>query len=291
MSALKTGPVGGACGRQTGSAAALEKYQFSSEGGLGGLRAGLAGPGVTRGRGAAALALLGESMAEMVWPTRCCHCNGIGEVLCEHCRAELPLIDASSACPECGAPFGDLVCCACADAHPEAGLSAAQQREFSMGLFEPPRFPFTAARCACSFTGVASSLVHAYKDADEVRLAPIIAGIWVDALGPWLEWADVLVPIPTTREALRRRGFNHLLRVARLVAAGGGLPLVQALVSSKSLDQRHLSAMGREANLASSFALAPSVLYAGGAGERDGPDASWSNCNSVRDGPGAVWYD
>lgn len=60
---------------------------------------------------------LGEGFAELLWPTRCAGCDAPGVLLCDGCRADLPLIDQAHACPRCGAPFGSLVCTECTSCH------------------------------------------------------------------------------------------------------------------------------------------------------------------------------
>ncbi len=196
---------------------------------------------------------LGDTLAELIWPTRCCSCNAIGPLLCDDCRAALPLIDPDTACPTCGAPYGQLVCSACCDPHPERKMSESERRLFDQGLYTPQPFPFTQARCCASYEGVARDLITTYKDADEVRLDTIIAELFVGTIGDWADWADALVAIPTTPEALRKRGYDHMDRLARLIAQACDLPLVAALASHKALDQRLLSAEERQRNLADSL--------------------------------------
>lgn len=73
----------------------------------------------------------------------------------------------------------------------------------------------------------------------------------------WSQWADALTYVPASPEALRRRGFDHMERVAQIVAQRTGLPLVHALASRKGAhDQRKLGRGERLANRSGSFSLA-----------------------------------
>lgn len=76
----------------------------------------------------------------------------------------------------------------------------------------------------------------------------------------WSQWADALTYVPASPEALRRRGFDHMERVALLCGRRLGLPVVRALASSKgTLDQRDLGRGERLANRSGSFALAEGI--------------------------------
>ncbi len=75
-------------------------------------------------------------------------------------------------------------------------------------------------------------------------------------LQDWTQWADALVCVPASPEALLRRGFDHMERVAEIVARRTGMALVHALVSCKGArDQRELGRGERLANRSGSFSL------------------------------------
>lgn len=154
-------------------------------------------------------------------------------------------------------------------------------------------FPFTQARAALSFEDGARKIISTYKDGDELRLDAVIASllcaairgrtmgadisgppavIWSEAersreispslpLQDWTQWADALVYVPASPEALLRRGFDHMERVAEIVARRTGMALVHALVSCKGArDQRELGRGERLANRSGSFSLAAGVI-------------------------------
>ena len=80
-------------------------------------------------------------------------------------------------------------------------------------------------------------------------------------LQDWTQWADALVYVPASPEALLRRGFDHMERVAEIVARRTGIPLVHALASCKGArDQRELGRSERQANRSGSFSLAVEAI-------------------------------
>ena len=80
-------------------------------------------------------------------------------------------------------------------------------------------------------------------------------------LQDWTQWADALVYVPASPEALLRRGFDHMERVAEIVARRTGMALVHALVSCKGArDQRELGRGERLANRSGSFSLAADAV-------------------------------
>ncbi len=76
------------------------------------------------------------------------------------------------------------------------------------------------------------------------------------SLQDWTQWADALVYVPASPEALLRRGFDHMERVAEIIARRTGMALVHALASYKGArDQRELGRGERLANRSGSFSL------------------------------------
>ncbi|MGV8083168.1 MAG: ComF family protein [Coriobacteriia bacterium] len=176
-----------------------------------------------------------EALAELAFPTRCAGCELPGALLCPDCRAKLPLIEHGFACPHCGAPWGSLVCTECWDR--EWAFEAA----LSLGEFEHPL----------------ARVVALHKDAGERRLAAVLGELLAEKIADtWPGWAEAVAYVPATREAVRRRGFDHGRAIASSVAAGLDLPLLSALSRSRALDQRELGRAERRANAEGTFAAA-----------------------------------
>ncbi len=184
------------------------------------------------------MGLLGEILdaaLEIVAPTRCAGCDLPGELLCERCRRDLPLVELQGACPSCGAPFGRIVCTECWER----------------------RYGFAQAVAACSLERPMSRLITLYKDGAERRLAPVLGAELTKAIrdSGWADWPSALVPIPATPAAIRRRGFDHISSVVATVAASLGVPALGALESSGARDLRGLGREERSVATASAFRL------------------------------------
>lgn len=176
---------------------------------------------------------LAASGADLLLPPRCAGCDAPGTLLCDRCRALLPLISRADACPRCGAPDGVFGCAEC----------------------ERASFTFAETRCAGVFEWPLSRLVTLHKDAGELRLTPILAHLLADATGEWAAWADAVVPIPASPGALARRGFDHGALMAAEFAHLTGVPALDGLRALPRRDQRHLSRERRARNARASLAI------------------------------------
>jgi ComF family protein len=176
-------------------------------------------------------------LTELVAPTRCVVCEATGTLLCDRCAARLVSIDTAQACPCCAAPFGATVCTDC--------QSAEGPREFG----------FEGARARFVFDEVGARLVKAFKDEGERRLAEPLAAYLLEAAGAWALSADLVVPVPATDAALRRRGFDHMALVAAAFSQMSGVPLRACLTKSKAFDQRGLDRDERRENMATGFGV------------------------------------
>jgi len=143
----------------------------------------------------------------------------------------------ASVCAGCGAT-GMALCASCA-----AGLEPRVVR---------PRSDAVALRAGLAYDGVAAAVLRAVKEDGQTSL--------IRPLRPALEAAvddlsagasaprriDVVVPVPTTRAAFRRRGF----RVPELLARGTGIPMLRGLSYTRRVrDQRTLGVRERRSNL------------------------------------------
>jgi predicted amidophosphoribosyltransferase len=192
----------------------------------------------------AAVRLVGQSTVEALWPTRCVICDAPGELLCERCRLSLPYIDALQACPVCGAPNGKRLCTECNQ------LALAKR-----GL---ERFPLDGCHSALVATGRSLRLVTSYKDQGERRMHRILAQLMAPLARP--EWEGAcLTTIPPRKEALARRGFDHLASIGKDLDELTGLeyvPLLEytpLLEARKMHDQRNLDARARIRNMQGAF--------------------------------------
>lgn len=183
------------------------------------------------------MALL-DALLEVLAPTRCAGCDMPGSLLCDECRRSLPLVDPAHACPRCGAPYGFLTCTEC------WGLEYSFSSSVAVGELDRPL----------------SRAITVYKDAGERRLAAELGRLMASSLSCVRSSVDCIVPMPPSRKAILRRGFDHMGLVAREVARELDLPLMHGLVSVKALDQRGLGREQRRENASQSLAVAPDVV-------------------------------
>lgn len=184
--------------------------------------------------------------ADLVLPSRCAACHGVGSPLCGACTGAVR------------AASGD-VAAEVVELHPP-----------------PPGMP--PCRAGARFEGALRLAVTAYKDEGRRDLRGELAGLLATALAatvadPLLRRQVVLghdvlvVPVPTARASRRSRGDDPVLDLAALAASavdGGGrrrgsgrLVTAPALVHTRRVaDQAHLGRAARAANLAGSMAVA-----------------------------------
>ncbi|WEG07866.1 phosphoribosyltransferase family protein [Microbacterium horticulturae] len=102
-------------------------------------------------------------------------------------------------------------------------------------------------RSALPFAGVPARVLRALKEEGRTSLARAFAPALAAALG---EVPGVVVPVPTSRAAMRRRGY----RVAELLARRAGVRPVRALrIVRATADQRGLSRTARADNVTGSL--------------------------------------
>ena len=178
-----------------------------------------------------------EVALELLWPTRCAVCDLPGErVLCKQCEDALETIDACKACPRCGAPYGHAQCTECNDVM----LRAA-------GI---DHFPIDAMAHALVLDDAARRIVSVYKDSDERRLSSFIAERMARLVSPQeVREGYVITYIPDSREAFRRRGFDHGRELALSLSNLCGLECLDAFERPKSVDQRKLGRQDRIQNM------------------------------------------
>ncbi|KAA9111203.1 ComF family protein [Microbacterium rhizomatis] len=106
------------------------------------------------------------------------------------------------------------------------------------------------------FEGVAARVIRALKEEGRTSLArPLADALRIAALAGADGAGDAaFVPVPTSRAALRRRGF----RVVELVARRAGLPVTRILTTRRgTADQRSLGRSARRHNVDGSLRARP----------------------------------
>ena len=116
---------------------------------------------------------------------------------------------------------------------------------------------FDAAVSALAYEGKVREALHRFKFSGKQSYAAPLARILAFALenGPG-EPCDIIIPVPTNRENVRKRGYNHAALLARELSRLIGVPSLEAL--GKIRRTRPMFGLGideRRANVQSAFAL------------------------------------
>jgi ComF family protein len=179
---------------------------------------------------------------DLVLPPRCPGCGEIvdgDDRFCAACFGQLHFLGPPH-CACCGDP---LVHDAGADAQCGACLA------------EPP--PFARARAALAYGGPTRTVVLGLKHGRRLHLARLMARAMLRAAGPLPDDA-LIVPVPSHRWRLWRRGFNQAALIARQVARQSGARLavdaldrIKPTPSTKGLTRRQ-----RQKNVEGAFRVA-----------------------------------
>ncbi len=144
-------------------------------------------------------------------------------------------------CAGCGEPDVTL-CESCLDAlepTPRQRIHSADDIAAGMPVWSGLRFD-----------GVVARVLRSLKEEGRTGLARSLAPALAAAVAAAGDPAAVIVPIPTSRAAFRRRGY----RVVELVAARAGLRVVPLLAQTRrTADQRGLDHERRRENVARSL--------------------------------------
>ena len=136
-------------------------------------------------------------------------------------------------CAACGAP-GRALCRACTPGEPPVFLGSSA-------------LPIAAAG---SYAGGLRRAVLAYKERGRRDLVGPLAAVLAPALAAAQVPDAILVPVPSARTQVRRRGGDHVLRLARRAGGLLGAPVTSALHLARPVrDSAGLGERARRANL------------------------------------------
>jgi len=155
------------------------------------------------------------------------------------------------ACAGCDLP-GEQVCSAC-----RGHLTAVRPRRTAPDP-SPPGLPRLWA--AGGYDDVLRGLLVGHKERGQLGLAGPLGGLLAGAVGALGAGDVLLVPVPSSRAAVRARGHDHALRLARSAAAQAGLRAAPLLRPTRVVsDQAGLTTAGRAANLAGALTACRSL--------------------------------
>ena len=184
---------------------------------------------------------LGTTLNWLLEPL-CFLCEENGEWrhgLCKHCWQILP--HNFSCCRNCALPLASRgLCGACQT------TAMAYDRIIAPTVY---RHPIDQILCSLKYAG-------------RLQWARTAAGLIVDrVLQQDLDLPHLLLPVPMTRKAIRRRGFNQSAYIARLVGRQLKIKVGFDVVhkTRETLRQSTLSRSQRQQNITGAFALTRSV--------------------------------
>lgn len=120
-------------------------------------------------------------------------------------------------------------------------------------------FPLDGCVSAVLLSPETKRIVTVFKDRGEQQLSGIIARHMANVLPPSWQAGAALVPIPARINAVRERGFDHVLLIGAELSRMTGMPLTPLLRARPRRDQRNLDAKQRLANMVGSFDLEPNA--------------------------------
>ena len=170
---------------------------------------------------------------ETLFPARCLGCGRRGEIVCTACRPLVPRLPAG-ACPRCALPGRSRTgpCPGCR--HLPGSLAAI--------------------RAACVYEGIARSAVQTLKFRSGRYLVPFMGDLLREAATRRPLAADLVVPVPLSRQRWRERGFNQAeLLASEVISSVGGTLAPRLLEREDRPAQRTLAAAERRRNVVGAF--------------------------------------
>lgn len=151
-------------------------------------------------------------------------------------------------CPFCGKVIGgrDYYCDFC-----------CQELPFVRAAFAPPENVSDMSAC-CYYSRRARDAVLMLKFGGLIYPAETFALMMSERISEngWDKTADCIVPVPSGKESIAKRGFCTALIIAKRISIITGVPLSSAVCAVKGkLEQKELSAEGRRENARKSFYL------------------------------------
>jgi predicted amidophosphoribosyltransferase len=166
-----------------------------------------------------------DVLLDLILPRTCAGCAVAGTALCEHCREVL----------------------------------AGPARGFVRPTPCPPGLPALSAHLP--YEGVAQGLLLSHKEQGQLHLTRFLGAALGHAVAVHqLPAAVLLCPVPSSPRAVRQRGHDHALRLARAAATALGPGFVAASLlrpARRVADQSGLTTAQRAANLHCALSAVP----------------------------------
>ncbi len=157
-------------------------------------------------------------------------------------------------CPFCGevVPCGAYYCKLCFDNLP-----------YAPDFVELPENISRLVVC-CNYCRRARSAVLMLKYGRLIYPADVFGLMMADKLGRLGVGADIIVPVPSGRKSVKKRGFSSAKVIAKRISYRMEIPLCEAVRAVKDkVEQKSLSAKGRAENAKKCFFLDEKLSVAG----------------------------
>ena len=154
-----------------------------------------------------------DTLLSYIVPHYCYGCGATGSLLCRSCL-EAVKRHHCRVCVICGQP--------CA----------------SGNMCRRHTLPYKALDCVLWRRGVVARLIDDYKFHRVRAISSVLARL-LDELLPEYDASTVVVPVPTAPTNIRKRGYDHMLLVARQFARRRGLRVERPLVRQTNVTQHY----------------------------------------------------
>ena len=172
-------------------------------------------------------------------------------IKCLICGRDLPAKQDIEFCSKCEAKLEriDKCCVRC-------GAKLVAEEKFCLNC-QNNKMEFDIARGVFLFDGEMKNLIHNFKYNNKPFIASTLAHCLADFY-KGLDWkVDMVIPVPSSKETLKERGYNQALLLAKKFCELTNLELnTDILVKSKHTKQQaNLGFEERQKNLADSFSV------------------------------------
>jgi ComF family protein len=170
-----------------------------------------------------------NTLLEFILPTTCAACGVPGRDLCDQCDRDV-IRPSPTCCARCGHPWNVAV-----PTCPEC-----------------PR-QLDRVRHGVTFAGPIRPLIHAFKDGRRRRIALTLAELIAASVEPP---QGVLVPVPSTAERMRRRGFNPAEVIAHHLGRLWNVTVLDTMARpGEHIEQRGASPSARTLQVRGAFTV------------------------------------
>ena len=152
-----------------------------------------------------------DRLLAIIAPHHCSGCGKIGQILCQKCKNYITN-RPYTACVVCHAPSGVVNLCS------------------------RHRLPYRNAWCVAERTDTVQKLIDQLKFERKRATYSVLAELLDERL-PELPRDTHIVPIPTAPRNIRRRGYDHMLLIARALARCRNMPVTPLLVRRNNVTQ------------------------------------------------------